>query len=62
VSRAEAVGGDAVEICIAGGEITTLPENRGRGETSRKRSCVGEDNRAEATLIYRVQIVVSVNR
>jgi hypothetical protein len=59
---AETVGGDAIELDIAGGEITALSENRGRGETPRKRSCVGKDDCAAVNRIHRVEIVAGIHR
>jgi hypothetical protein len=60
--RAEAVGGDAIELDIAGSEIAALTENLDRGETPRKRSCVGKYDCAAVDGVHRVQILIRVNR
>jgi hypothetical protein len=60
--RAETIGGDPVELEIAGGEIAALSKNLDRGQTPRKRSCVREDDRAAVDGVHRVEIVASVNR
>jgi hypothetical protein len=59
--RAETVRGDPIELEIAGGEIAALPENLDRGETPRKRSCVGKNDCAAVNRIHRVEIVAGVD-
>jgi hypothetical protein len=60
--RAETVGGDPIELDIAGGETAALPENLGCGETPRKRTCVREDDCAAVYRIHRVEIVAGIHR
>jgi hypothetical protein len=60
--RAETVGGDPIELDIAGGEIAALAENLDRGETPRERTCVREDDCAAVYRIHRVKIVAGIHR
>jgi hypothetical protein len=60
--RAETVGGDPIELDVAGGEIAALPENLDCGETPRKRTCVREDDCAAVYRIHRVKIVAGIHR